>query len=388
MSDDSPRFRRPWEQPEPADDQESGDPEPARPGEDEERGSDDWGDAGAPSDLDAYDHEAYTAATTEEYRTLAADIARLREEQFDNQAVSATMAGVGTGLVGFEDVTGQRAPSEEEVEAAEQARSSDLTLRVVSAIALIGVFAASLYLGGWWFTVFLSVLLVVSLGEFYATLRKVGYNPLALVGLLGVLLMPIAVHVGGLAALTGVAVPATIVVVLVYTLVRRRHPLENASVTVFGMMWVALLAFALPLAESEHPVAYVLAVAFIIAMVDIGSYFVGKGFGSRPLAPQLSPNKTVEGFVGGVVAAVITAAVISTLPPYEALGFNGSIALGVVIALVAPVGDLAESMVKRSLGVKDMGSMLPGHGGMLDRIDGFLFAVPAAYVLFYVLGLI
>jgi hypothetical protein len=142
------------------------------------------------------------------------------------------------------------------------------------------------------------------------------------------------------------------------------------------MVWVALLAFAIPVAASPHPVAYIIMVGLVTAMIDIGSYFVGRGFGRRPLAPILSPNKTVEGFFGGVVAAVVTAAVLSTCLPYEDLGFAGSVILALILALIGPVGDLAESMVKRSLGVKDMGSVLPGHGGMLDRIDSFLFAVP------------
>jgi phosphatidate cytidylyltransferase len=143
-----------------------------------------------------------------------------------------------------------------------------------------------------------------------------------------------------------------------------------------------------PFGASPHPVAYVLMVGLITAMVDIGSYFVGRGFGSRALAPSLSPNKTVEGFIGGLVAGVLTAAVLSTLPPYEDLGFEGSLILGLVIALIGPVGDLAESMVKRSLGVKDMGSVLPGHGGMLDRIDSFLFAVPAAFLFLFIRDLL
>src|SRR5690606_2998822 len=103
---------------------------------------------------------------------------------------------------------------------------------------------------------------------------------------------------------------------------------------------------------------------------------------------QLSPNKTVEGFIGGVVAGVITAAVLSTFPQYEEIGFTGSLILGLLISVIGPLGDLAESMVKRSLGVKDMGSVLPGHGGMLDRIDAFLFAVPAAFVFLTVRGLL
>lgn len=402
MSDERPRFRRPWE--EPVDDEpvpaehgddsdpraadgtsppESGQPSPAAadPPSDEEVDLTDWeAMASGPSGLDDMDHDAYVGATTEEYRGLAEEIRRLRNSEFEHQAVSATMAGVDTGLVGFEDVTGERGVSEEDVEAMEQARSSDLALRIGSAVLLVALLLGSLYLGGWWFTVFLTLIMLLSLGEFYATVRRTGYAPLALVGLLGIVAIPLLVHSNGIYSLAGVTLTATLVNALAYSLAHRRHPLENASLTVFGMVWVALLTFAIPIAASPHPVAYVILVGLVTAMIDIGSYFVGRGFGSRPLAPNLSPHKTVEGFLGGVAAALVTAAVLSTLPAYEDLGFTGSIILAVILALIGPVGDLAESMIKRSLGVKDMGSVLPGHGGMLDRIDSFLFTVPAAYV--------
>lgn len=392
MSDDRPRFRRPWEDPS-SDDTDSDsqtESEPVRTDEPEPDDVDlgDWEKmAESPSELD-FSQESYVNATTEEYRGLAEEIARLRDSQFEHQAVAATMAGVDTGLVGFEDVTGRRGVTEEDVEAAEQARSSDLALRVASGLGLVAVLAGSLYLGGWWFTSFLTILMLVALGEFYATIRRVGFTPLALVGLLGVIAMPILTHRSSIYALAGVVVVSTVVVVLVFSLVSRRHPLENASITVFGMVWVGLLAFAVPIALSPHPVAYILLVGLTTAMVDIGSYFIGRGFGRRPLAPVLSPHKTVEGFIGGLVAAILTVGVMSTLPAYTDLGFNASIVLGVIIGLIAPVGDLAESMVKRSLAVKDMGSVLPGHGGMLDRIDSFLFAVPASFVLLYVLDLL
>jgi len=415
VTEERPRFRRPWEQPEegetPAGETKGDDPTPAaRPVEAARSGEDpaepaspdqepdqdspdvdltDWDRmASEPSDLDDLSEETYITATTEEYKGLAEEIARLRDAEFERQAVVATMPGVDTGLVGFEDVTGRRGITEEEVEAYEQARASDLTLRVVTAVGLVGLLVGSLYLGGWWFTSFLAIVMLLALGEFYATVRRVGYAPLAIVGLLGVIAMPILTHVSSVFAIAGVTVLATVLVVLVYSLANRRNPLENASITVFGMVWVGLLSFVVPFGRSEHPVAFVIMVGLVCAMVDIGSYFVGRGFGSRPLAPTLSPNKTVEGFIGGVVFGVMTAAVLSTLPPYEEVGFTGSLILGAVVSLVGPLGDLAESMVKRSLGVKDMGSVLPGHGGMLDRIDSFLFAVPAAYVLFLIRGLL
>ena len=405
MSDERP-FRRPWERPtdesnEADSDQVSeavGSDPTGRPAEEPpSRSSEplvdpdltDWeAMAAGPTSLDDFSSETYAAATTEEYRGLAEEISRLKDSSFERQAVSATIAGVDSGLVGFEDVTGRRGVSEEDVEAAEQARSSDLALRVGTALGLVGLLLGSLLLGGWWFTAFVALMMVISLGEFYATVRKVGYSPLALVGLLGVVLMPILVDAVGVFSLAGTAVTATVVIVLVFSLVPRRSPLDNASITVFGMLWVGLLALVIPIAGGEDSLANIIFVGLVTAMVDISSYFVGRGFGTRALAPTLSPNKTVEGFMGGIAGGVLTAAVISTLPPYEGLGFTGSLILAAIISLVAPLGDLAESMVKRSLGVKDMGSVLPGHGGMLDRIDSFLFAVPAAYVFLVVRGLI
>src|SRR5690606_8704045 len=124
--------------------------------------------------------------------------------------------------------TGRRGITEEEVEAYEQARASDLTLRVVTAVGLVGLLVGSLYLGGWWFTSFLAIVMLLAVGEFYATVRRVGYAPLAIVGLLGVIAMPILTHVSSVFAIAGVTVLATVLVVLVYSLVNRRNPLDAA----------------------------------------------------------------------------------------------------------------------------------------------------------------
>lgn len=384
-----PSFSRPWERP--ADEVEAPVDEVEKEVEKsgEEVDLSDWeAMTGTPSGLDDLTHEHYVNATTEEHRDLAAEVTRLRDEEFEHQAVSATIPGVGSGLVSFEDVTGRRGVSEEDVEAAEQARSSDLALRVGSAVVLVGLFILSLLLGGWWFTSFVSLVMVVALGELYATLRRAGYAPLALIGLVGVVLMPVVAHTSGVTAMAGVAAAAIVATALAYSLVGRRRPLENAAVTVWGMAWVGLLAFAVPLMGASNPVAMVLLMVLLTALVDIGSYFIGHGFGRRPMAPLLSPNKTVGGFVGGIVTAMVAAFVLSTLPPYEEVGLGPALVLAVLIGILAPVGDLAESMVKRSLGVKDMGSILPGHGGMLDRIDSFLVTAPAAYLFMVAVGLL
>ena len=117
----------------------------------------------------------------------------------------------------------------------------------------------------------------------------------------------------------------------------------------------------------------------IIAAVgyDIGGYAIGSRFGRHSLAPAISPNKTWEGLVGGcVVAIAASVGITSQIHPWHV---TTALELGLIVAVVAPCGDLVESMIKRDIGVKDMGSLLPGHGGMLDRIDALLFVLPAAY---------
>lgn len=377
-----PGVKRPWEEEEPGaevvefpaaetDDDETADEEIARR-----------------EDLDEYTSEEYMAATTEEYRGLAEEVSRASEEEWEPQAVAATFPGVGSGLVGFEDVSGTLTEPEEAYEAAEQAATSDLAMRIGTALVVFGMFLGSLLLGGWWFSAFVILVMVVATGELYATLRTSGYRPLALFGLVGVVLMGVGAHAVGVSAIAGWAAAAAAATVLFFSLTQRRMPLENAAVTVMGMAWVGMLAFAIPFAQGPQPVAFIFFLVLVVAFNDIGAYFVGRAFGSMRLARRLSPDKTVEGFFGGLVLGAVVASVMTTFPAWESIGIAKGLVTAGVVGLLAPLGDLAESMLKRSIGVKDMGSVLPGHGGMLDRIDGFLFAVPAVYFLFRAFGLL
>ena len=118
---------------------------------------------------------------------------------------------------------------------------------------------------------------------------------------------------------------------------------------------------------------------FTILLTDVGAYFFGSKFGKRPLAPIISPKKTVEGAIGGAVAGVLTAVLVGHF--LELLWFQSVIA-GLLITIFAQIGDLSESLIKRDAGVKDSGNSLPGHGGFLDRADSYLFSTPVAYFYF------
>lgn len=344
--------------------------------------------ASQPSDLDDFTSEEYSTATTQEYRGLAEEVTRAAEEEWPLQAVAATVPGVHSGLVGFDDVTGTVSDPEEHYEATEQAASSDLAMRVGSALIIFGMFLGSLLLGSWWFTGFVALMMIVAAGEFYAALRARGYNPLALFGLLGVLAMAIGAQVSGPEAIAGWAAFSAVAIILFFSLSPRRNPPENSAVTIAGLAWAGLLSFAVLIAKGPHPVAFILFVTLLIVFNDIGAYFVGRAMGRHKLAPVISPNKTVEGLIGGLLIALIVSAILTTFPAWEEIGLAQGMVAAAVIGVMSPIGDAIESMVKRSIGVKDMGSILPGHGGILDRVDSFLLAVPAIYYLFRGFGLL
>jgi len=167
--------------------------------------------------------------------------------------------------------------------------------------------------------------------------------------------------------------------------VSRAHPTTNTAITLLAVGWVGLLGSFAGLILT-HPDGVGVLLAAIIATVayDVGGLFFGSRLGHSPLMPEVSPNKTVEGLIGGIGSAIVASVVILYLIPGihpwdQSLG--DPLLLGIVVGVVAPLGDLVESMLKRDLGVKDMGTVLPGHGGLLDRFDAMLFALPATYYL-------
>ncbi len=165
---------------------------------------------------------------------------------------------------------------------------------------------------------------------------------------------------------------------------RRSDVVGTVSRTVLLGVWVAGLAsYALLIRGLAAPVVALVTVLGAAAVGDIGAYMVGSRLGRRPIAPSVSPNKTWEGFAGGVLAAAVLAAAVLPLDGVSS-PVRGAI-VGVTVGLAGFLGDLVASMVKRDLGVKDLGRLLPGHGGVLDRVDGLLFALPVGYALLVLL---
>ena len=232
------------------------------------------------------------------------------------------------------------------------------------------------------------VLVVVTLAtaEGYAAFRRGGQHPATLLGLVATVSLVLATYNKGSQAL-GLVTTLLFVFTVVWFMAghERTHMLTGVSSTMLGFVWIgvfgsdAALLLNPNLFPNRHGLAFLLGAILTSMAYDIAALFVGSAIGKRPLAPSISPAKTVEGLIGGSAAAILMGViVVQLIHPWT---FASALSLGIVVAIVAPLGDLAESMIKRGLGIKDMGRLLPGHGGMLDRVDGLLFVLPATYYL-------
>lgn len=240
-----------------------------------------------------------------------------------------------------------------------------------------------------------TVILGVAAAEFFSVVRSAGYQPATLLGIAATVALPIAAYNEG-----DGAVPLVLFLTVTFGLIwylagagGEDRPVIGLSSTLLGVSWIGVLgAFAtlmlvLPdTAETADPGIGILWIAILgTVFYDIGGFAVGRNAGSRTLSAA-SPNKTVEGLLGGVVISVIaTLVATSFIAPFDEIDFLAKILLGLAIAVAATLGDLCESLVKRDLDVKDMAAILPGHGGFLDRFDAMLFVLPTVYYLARVL---
>ncbi len=221
---------------------------------------------------------------------------------------------------------------------------------------------------------------VVAAAEAYRMVQGAGFSPATLLGLVataGCVLGAYWKGSNGVVIVTAIAFAGTI---LWYVLgIVEARPLVNVAVTIMVFVWVGVLgSFAALLLRQSHGKGEFLGAVLVAIAADIAAYFVGRAIGSRPLAPSISPGKTLEGYLGGVIGAIIVGAIVGkAITPWG--GMRHGLVLGLLVGLIAPAGDLFESLLKRDLMLKDSGTILGGHGGVLDRFDALLLALPAAY---------
>ncbi len=281
---------------------------------------------------------------------------------------------------------------------------SETTQRVGVAAVGIPLAVAIVFFGGWALAVLLAGVAVLATLEFYRMAERKNARPFRGLGslvaagfvVLAALAPDTEVAGAGFGLLLTVAALA-VTAAAIWGRGVEGEPLLTASTTLFGAFYAGgLLSFGLYLrhlpgsAGAWHGTALVFAPVLLTWTSDTFAYFVGRAFGTRKLIPRVSPGKTVQGAVGAlagtVAVAVAYAFVLARFPTYR-MGLGEAAAFGFLISVSAQVGDLAESLLKRDAGVKDSGTLLPGHGGALDRFDSLLFTLPLAYFFFrFVVG--
>jgi len=271
--------------------------------------------------------------------------------------------------------------------------------RAISAAVLVPVLLVVLVLGGPVLAAAVALVATLAAIEVFRLLKGAGYTSYAALGTALALVLvldtafPEVLEGSGLLL---VAVGIILVAIASFTNIDPRDGLQAWMATVFGSLYVSLLAFIIRIGQVAPDIpagsalsaigaerGWILLLVLAVWSYDTGAYLVGKNYGRTRFLTHISPSKTIEGLVGGVVATTVVVAIM-----LWGLGQNPvhALALGPLTALAAQAGDLAESVLKRAAGAKDSGTLIPGHGGMLDRVDSFIFAAPV--VTLYVLALV
>ncbi len=306
-----------------------------------------------------------------------------------------------TVMVGSEGLGGPswQEPASVEVGAdLESRRGPDVGERDVPAAFLTGVLLAGLALGTilinkGLFALLATLVVLYAQGEFFSVMAKTHKQPATAVGLItGALIMGGAYYHGeaGVLSMFVLGVAATLLWFMAVPATHRKDTVANIGLTLVNVAWIPLLAsYLLIMLDQPDGKSLVISVIGLTFVFDtfafLGGSIMGGQFFQRPLAPSVSPKKSIEGVIIATLVTVIVsvALVTSFVTPFEDMRIE-TLVLGLVVAAAATFGDLAESLIKRDLGLKDMGSVLPGHGGVLDRIDSLLFVAPAAFLFFRV----
>lgn len=272
----------------------------------------------------------------------------------------------------------------------------DVPAAFLTGVVLAGVALGSLMIGKGAFAIVAAIVVLVAQGELFGVTVKQHQQPATAIGLVtGALMIAGAYYHGeaGILAMFALGVIATFLWFIAAPAAHRRGAILQIGVTVMNIAYVPLLAsyliVTLAIGGSDGK-ALVVAVIGLTFIYDTAAFLVGSVWGGsffqRPLAPSVSPKKSLEGLIGATLITIIVAMALvpSFVGPFEDKRIE-SLMLALVVAAAATLGDLAESLIKRDLGIKDMGSILPGHGGVLDRIDSLLFVAPATFLLFRVI---
>jgi phosphatidate cytidylyltransferase len=270
----------------------------------------------------------------------------------------------------------------------------DVPAAFLTGVVLAGVALGALLIGEAVFAVIATAVVLMAQGELFGVMVKHHRQPATAIGLLTGLLMMGGAYFHGesaVLAMFSLGVMATFLWFMAGPAAHRKDTLVGIGLTLLNLAWIPLLAsYLLIMLDLEHGTQLVIAVIGLTFVFDtaafLGGSLMGGQFFQRPLAPSVSPKKSVEGLVIATLTTMVVsvALVTSFVQPFENMKIE-SLLLAIVVSVAATLGDLAESLIKRDLAIKDMGTVLPGHGGVLDRIDSLLFVAPAAFLLLRVI---
>jgi phosphatidate cytidylyltransferase len=265
--------------------------------------------------------------------------------------------------------------------------------RARSAAILAPPILVALVLGGPWIALVVAIAVVLAAIEAFRLLTAAGHASFPSFGVVLAVVIALGDSIRAVPGGSGLLLAGLGLVLVTGAALVRPDPREGLAIvmtTVFGALYIGLLGFVPRLAAVDAPIvagsplgfleggrAWVLILLLTVWTFDTAAYAVGRRFGRTHFIPHISPGKTVEGVIGGVVgSAIVCGLLVAAVGRPLAAG----VALGVAIAVAAQIGDLAESMLKRAAGAKESGTLIPGHGGLLDRVDSFLFAAPVAFL--------
>jgi phosphatidate cytidylyltransferase len=260
---------------------------------------------------------------------------------------------------------------------ASRERRSGLLKRALSAAVLLPITLFFVWKGGWWFFVFLTIVLSAATWEYVRMLRVYRYRPTVVfaLGIVWAILVDLGMASGVLRPLLALLFFAS----MAWQIVGRRSPtpVEDWLLPLAGALFIGWMGGHFLLLRALSRGAFLLfMVVAVTALSDMGAYFVGLTWGKHRLAPAISPHKTWEGLLGGVAAALLAGSILGGV---GGMGWLHGALLGLLLSSLAPLGDLGVSMIKRQVGVKDTSNLIPGHGGVLDRIDSHLVAAVVGY---------
>lgn len=263
-----------------------------------------------------------------------------------------------------------------------------LRQRVLVTAVLLPIGLILIYFGRLPFLAFITLVLGLAVGEYAKLFKAGGYQPAYLLGVIGTVALAVGRGLNGFESsdwILGFFVLAS----LVYHLVAYERGRDQAgtdfAITVSGALYIGWIgAYLISLRSLDNGMWWFMVALPSVWAADSGAYFYGRKFGRHQLSPRLSPKKTWEGYFAGVISGLVIgmvfAALASSQLPAEAgiTPLRGAI-LGLILAVVTPLGDLGESMIKRQVGIKDSSKLLPGHGGAFDRIDSWIWAAIISY---------